>query len=74
MEEYAICQLNLRDLDDEGCRRLARIETRGDKEVGGVAATGLASQPHRLSPRGDLVRGVFYYYLLPDKYYFTYFS
>jgi hypothetical protein len=42
MEEYAIYRLNLRDLDEEGCRRLTRIETRGDKEVGGWAAIGLA--------------------------------
>jgi hypothetical protein len=46
---------------------------RGDKEVGGRAAIGLAGQPHRSSPRSDLVRGVFYYYLLPNKYYFAYF-
>jgi hypothetical protein len=73
MEEYAICRLNLRDLDEEGCRRLTRIETRGDKEVGGRAAIGLASRPHRSSPQCDLVCGDFYYYLLPDKYYFAYF-
>jgi hypothetical protein len=62
MEEYAICRLNLRDLDEEGYRRPTRIETRGDKEVGGRAATGLAGRPHRSSPQGDLMRGVFYYY------------
>jgi hypothetical protein len=73
VEEYTICRLNLRDLDEEGCRRLTRIETREDKEVGGWVATGLADRPHRSSPRGDLVCGVFYYYLQPDKYYFTYF-
>jgi hypothetical protein len=73
MEEYAICQLNLWDLDEEGCRRLARIETRREKEVGGRAAIGLAGWPHRSSPQGDLMCGVFYYYLLPDKYHFTYF-
>jgi hypothetical protein len=73
MEEYVICQLNLWDLDEKGCRRLTRIETRGDKEVGGREATGLAGRPHRSSPQGDLMRGVFYYYLLPDEYYFTYF-
>jgi hypothetical protein len=68
-----ICRLNLWDLDEEGCRRLARIETRGNKEVGGKATTGLANRPHRSSPRGDFMRDVFYYYLLPDKYYFAYF-
>jgi hypothetical protein len=73
MEEYAICRLNLLDLDEEGCRRLVRIEMRGDKEVGGREATGLAGRPHRSSPRGDLMRCVLYYYLLPNKYYFTYF-
>jgi hypothetical protein len=60
-------------LDEEVCRRLTRIEMRGDKEVGGRAAIGLAGRPHRSSPQGDLVRCVFYYYLLPDKYYFAYF-
>jgi hypothetical protein len=45
MEEYEICQLNLWDLDEEGCRRLARIKTRVDKEVGGRAATGLGMAP-----------------------------
>jgi hypothetical protein len=55
------------------CRRLTRIEMRGDKAVGGRAAIGLAGRPHRSSPRGDLVRCVFYYYLLPNKYYFAYF-
>jgi hypothetical protein len=43
------------------------------KEVGGWVTTGLAGRPHRSSPQGNLVRGVFYYYLLPDKYYFAYF-
>jgi hypothetical protein len=39
MEEYAVYPLNLWNLDAEGCRRLARIEMRGDKEVGGRVAT-----------------------------------
>jgi hypothetical protein len=47
MEEYAIYRLNLRDLDEEGCRRLARIETRGDKEVGSRAA-GPTGHPLRV--------------------------
>jgi hypothetical protein len=60
-------------LDEKWCIRLARIEMRGDKKVGGQEAIGLAGRPYKSSPRGDLVRDVFYYYLLPDMYYFPYF-
>jgi hypothetical protein len=64
MEEYAICRLNLWDLDEEGCRRLARIETRGTRRwvAGRPQAWPAGPTGHPLGVISCVVSSIIIYY------------
>jgi hypothetical protein len=64
MEEYVICQLNLWDLDEEGCRRLTRIETRGIRRwvAGRAQAWSAGPTGHPLGVISCAVSSIIIYY------------